>query len=96
MKTRTRLQLSEKVTGQKPFKTHDEGIKNEPISKFISFKEAQVTLEHEWRGSMEQMLKNLSVRYVVISPENGKARMIYKPDVVRLAKAIQKFNETKE
>ena len=84
-----RKTLYERVTGKKPYPSHDEGIRKKPITDFMSFNDAQVTLGHAYRGSTERMLHNGSIRFVVISPDNGMVRMVYKPDVLLLAKALQ-------
>ena len=92
MKDNHKKTFFEKITGKKPFKFHCDSIKNEPITAFISFKEAQTILGHEWRGSTENALKNGSIRFWVISPDCGKVRMIYRPDVIALKTALKTEN----
>lgn len=79
--------LFEKVTGQERHKSSD-SIKDKPITDFISFKEAQTILCHKYRGSTENALKNGSIRFYMISPDCGKVRMIYKPDVIAVKNAL--------
>lgn len=86
---KTRKTIFEKATGQKPFESHLDSIKDKPIKDFISFKEAQTILKHEFRGSTENALKNGSVRFYPVSPNCGKARMIYRPDVLKLKSALE-------
>ena len=78
--------LYEKVNGKAPTAKHDDSIKNEPVRKFISFKEAQTLLGYEWRGSLENALSNGSIRFAVLSQGVGTFRAIYKPDVIKLKK----------
>ena len=84
-----RKTLFERLTGNKPHESHDKGILDKPVTDFITFNHAQTLLGHAHRGSTERMLHNGSLRWTPVSPENGMARMIYKPDVVLLAKALQ-------
>lgn len=65
-------------------------MKNEPIKNFISFKETQTILGHEWRRSVENAIENGSLRLHTISPECGKYRAIYLPDVMKLKRANDK------
>ena len=63
-------------------------VTSKPVKDFITFKDAQDRLGFKWPGSMENVLKNGSVRFHMASPDSAKIRMIYKPDVLALKKAL--------
>jgi len=64
-------------------------INRKPVEDFMSFKEAQVTLGYKWRSSLENALKNGSLRFHMVSKDCGKVRMIYGPDVLALKERKQ-------
>lgn len=63
-------------------------ISKEPINKFVTFNHAQNILGHKWRGSTENYIKKGYIRFVPVSKEsdNGMARLLYKPDVLKMRK----------
>ncbi len=52
-----------------------------PAKDYCTFREAQTVLGKKYRGSIENCLKNGSLRFYPASPKHGKARLIYRPDV---------------
>lgn len=86
---KTRKTLFETVTGRKKFDLKTDSVKSKPISDFISFKETQTILNHQHRRSTENALTNGSIRSYAVSPNCGKARMIYKPDVLLFKAALE-------
>ena len=65
-------------------------LSDQPAGNFISFKHAHTLLGHKWPGSTENALKNGKIRFHEMSPKNGKARLIYRPDVEAMIRAKEK------
>ena len=63
-----------------------------PVAEYCTFKEAQTILGKKHRGSIENYLKTGVLRFYPVSPNNGKARMIYRDDV-ELLRLKQKDKE---
>lgn len=84
-KTKTQY---ERITGNDPLVVNAASIEFEPVRDFMSFKDAQETLEYKWPKQLENALSNGSVRFHMVSPDSAKARMIYKPDVLYLKEIL--------
>ena len=66
-------------------------LSNKPIREFVTFAEAQEILGKKHRGSVENLIKNGSLRFHLVSKgSRGPARMFLKAEVLELKQQQKK------